>query len=735
MEELNLYADEAASSPTYPDEFNSFAEYRDTLTKEPAGAGALKEYHVGCYSNEDWNDIHTLLITVDTTENFIPSRMVDCFNEFQHSPVRGGYLLTDGEAAEIGNHEKVEYVNINQAAYPGNYLMDPAELQDISKESRYREPTQNCRVVQSQQTPVSPTLALRNRASCNLYRHTQPIDPWWTVGNDTAVITDRIPQFGTGKGVDIIVCDQDAWFGHIEFQNTLGISSITKGDDGVPQNYDGGNPLWTAGISTTVGTCDLCDLVLEAPYYLDPDFFNADPANRLELRWDGTTVPVESFARDWWQTNNTSNRSSKFVSPANGGTATGNDDFGTISVNAGYTRSNSNGSNTAQKTGTGFHGTPCASQAYGRQYGWAYNANKWYLNLYGSNSLGIENGFDMQKVFHQIKPINPTYGDKNPTMSSNSWGYRGYTSSSGYYYYRQGTTGTGGVYYTTRPNFMNNFTQSSIRAPFDSNSMLTAGNEAVSAGIIFCCSAGNTNQKLVKADHPDWNNYHHTSANLPLTSQWQTIGGMKAWKTINRQGFPGQIGAVGSSTNDTNTQYNTIACGCLDDNNNSSDNKERKVNYSAMGNLVDLYSVGDQTLSACDNRSVTRYNRYDAYYVLDGVQSTESEDRKFGGTSAATPIACGLIATKMEYNRNWGVQDVKTWLSSTVGIETSDYFYYGSESTTATGAYGDQHSIHDDNGPLVLWDALTGNEPISKLDMRGTGLRISNLPVGMSTIS
>ena len=33
-------------------------------------------------------------------------------------------------------------------------------------------------------------------------------------------------------------------------------------------------------------------------------------------------------------------------------------------------------------TGTGFHATPCMSQAYGKTAGWAFNANKWNLNLY-----------------------------------------------------------------------------------------------------------------------------------------------------------------------------------------------------------------------------------------------------------------------------------------------------------------------------------------------------------------
>ena len=144
----------------------------------------------------------------------------------------------------------------------------------------------------------------------------------------------------------MIVCDQDAWFGHIEFQNNLG----------GPQNYTGGNVLPGSG------TCDLLDLILDAPYYLDPDFFSAN-SSRTTTRWDGTTVPTETAARDWWSNNSTTYRSAKFVSSGNGGSATGANDFGTISINTYYTRARSNGSNTAYKTGGGYHGTPCASQA------------------------------------------------------------------------------------------------------------------------------------------------------------------------------------------------------------------------------------------------------------------------------------------------------------------------------------------------------------------------------------
>ena len=57
----------------------------------------------------------------------------------------------------------------------------------------------------------------------------------------------------------------------------------------------------------------MLDVILHAPYYIDPDFFEADPTNRLTVRWDGTTVPVESVARNWWNYESTIYRSAKYV--------------------------------------------------------------------------------------------------------------------------------------------------------------------------------------------------------------------------------------------------------------------------------------------------------------------------------------------------------------------------------------------------------------------------------------
>ena len=61
-------------------------------------------------------------------------------------------------------------------------------------------------------------------------RHTAKIDPW-NGQNDATIIDSQIPQYATGKGVDLIVCDEDMWFGHVEFMNPSGITDIKQSDN------------------------------------------------------------------------------------------------------------------------------------------------------------------------------------------------------------------------------------------------------------------------------------------------------------------------------------------------------------------------------------------------------------------------------------------------------------------------------------------------------------------------
>tara|TARA_B100000003_G_scaffold4970_4_gene4548 strand:- start:7728 stop:10223 length:2496 start_codon:yes stop_codon:yes gene_type:complete len=667
-----------------------FQEEKDKLPKEPEG-DVDKEYVVVCHTNEGWQTIHSLIMEENTSEDYVPNTSKKCCNDKKHSPTRGIYMMTDSEAEELRSHELVETVNINRAAYPGTYRIDPALMKDgIGPQYRYGS---NVKHQKDPTFPSTPTLADLNRAGYAILRHSSYQDPWYGSSAST-VINDRAQHYGAGEDTDIITVDEDMWFGHIEFQNNTGTG---------PTNYKGGNVL------PGNGTCDLLCLVNDSPYYIDPDFFDADPTNRLETRWDGTIVPTEAAANGWWRNNSLSYRSSKFVSPSNGGTATGNNDFGTILVSSNYTRARQNGSNTAYQTSGGSHSTPCASLAYGRSYGWAYNANKWHIALMGSYAVDEEDIFDMIKIFHQCKPINPTYGNRDHTLCTNSYGYRSYAPpSSGYYYYETPDDGTGGVYYSSKPKFLSNFYQSYIRSEMLPNSLLTAGNEMIDAGVIFVCSAGNTRQKLVKATHPSWYNYVSTSNNHTMADTQFSSGGFNWVKSVNRQGFPGQIGKVGVGTN---TVYRTFPIGCLSGGHRS-DGREQRAVYSNMGNLIVGFAAGDRQAAACDDNAGSRKNRYDAYYTLNGVQSVESEDREFNGTSAASPVACGFLATKMQHNRTWDWQDLMNWIESLTPVNSSE-FYYGTESTTATdNNWDDDYSIEGHPG-YVFYDATTGGNESS----------------------
>ena len=104
--------------------------------------------------------------------------------------------------------------------------------------------------------------------------------------------------------------------------------------------------------------------------------------------------------------------------------------------------------------------------------------------------------------------------------------------------------------------------------------------------------------------------------------------------------------------------------------------------------------------------------------TYSGLSAT-SNDQFFSGTSSACPVAAGLIATKLEYNRNWGWQDVKNWIKgtnqptgiTTVGHQVAADFYSGTESTSATDSNWLDYNSLEGGDPIVLWDAPTGSEP------------------------
>jgi plastocyanin len=487
-----------------------------------------KYYQLGANSASDFESLHYLLCSSTNGLATIPDRECTCHDDKLHSPTRGTFLLTDDEAAALKNDARVKFINIDYALYPDDYKAPPDEIQATSAEllTRYSGNVKIYREHENSDTlPGSPGAEDYNRGPWSLTRHGQKLDPWVDESRtDNYVYSANPTQYGDGADVDVIVADDGGgWIGHPEFQN-----NCTGGT--APDGYTGGNKL------PGNGTCDVLDIVLDAPYYLDPDYFNADAGNRLETRWDGTTVPVESFARGWWTS--TSNRSDTYN--------TAYPNAGVISsVTSGYTRAYCNGSNTAQST-VGTHCTPCMALTYGRTQGWAYNANKWVLNLYGGNGSDIEQGFDMQKIFHNTKPVNSKYGTQDPTVSSNSWGYRSSKGTvGGYYHFRtDAPVQYGGI--SDEPLFISHMGLTGDagrwKSEMKTNSYTTALDELIDSGVIFVCAAGNSNQKQVNWDHQDFDNYISDLSTRTIEDSSYDEFGIEVTGTTNRRGFPQQGG-------------------------------------------------------------------------------------------------------------------------------------------------------------------------------------------------
>lgn len=608
-----------------------------------------KYYQLGTHTSEQWCELHNEL---KADGSGVIHRCVECADDKIHSPTRGSYLLTDEEAEVLKSDPRIKFINIDYTKYPEIYKAPAEEIQASSPEliDRYTGPVKHYRRVSGlSQADI-------NRTGYQLLRLQQKLDPWVDGEySDTFVIESNVSQWATGKDVDVIVADDGMWFGHPEFQNNA-ISELTDEPVEKPTGYVGGNVL------PGDGTCDLLDLVLDAPYYLDPDWFNASPGTRLTTRWDGTTVPVESEARLWW--GNASSRSAQFASA------------GTVIVPSNYTRAANNGSNSAAST-VGNHGTPCCALTYGRTQGWAYNANKWAFNLYNTYGTDIEPGFDLVKLFHQLKPVNLTYGNKNPTVMSNSWGYRASKgTTNGYYHFRNNDP----VQYPgtfSEPTFISHMgTQGDggrWKSEMKTNSITTALDELIESGVIFIGAAGNSNQKQVGSSHPDWNNYVSATSEQTLEETTYFEFGIATTGSTNRRGFPQQGGMY--DLNGTRI-YPVINIGALDDNYNSG--KETKVGYSDRGEEIDCYAPADGTLAA--NRGYASVGSRPDYYPGFAFTAT---DCTFSGTSAACPVAAGFISTILELNRTWGWQDVRAWLNR-LDTQDSDVFYYGIESTSAT---------------------------------------------------
>ena len=576
-------------------------------------------YTLAVISPEDWNTIHNALI-VDSNEDGIPDRKVTCTDCKSHSPTRGTYDLTEEEANEIAKHPKVKWIELSPSDYPDAYPKpDPAT-------KRFKKDVKIYRDISAGGPNVPPgitTVGELDRTNWAVKRVGIATngDSWPNVTGNPAPIFADVSYSLTGKNVDVVIQDSGILQYHPEFIQGNGESRVR-------------------------------DIVLDGPYYIDPDYFTSN--NHTYTKPDGRTGITTASAHAWWE--NSSNRSGSFSSVA------------TVSIDSGYTVARSVGAGGSAHSFTSGHGTGCAGLAAGKNFGLAFEANLWNINIFG-DIMAVETSYDVLKIFHQNKP-NIRVGTKlrkNPTVVNGSWGYqaRFNTNTTVSYKFRGETgtftgndeigTGTGQLARAMKEGLNNQVigAYKSWSTSSGSNSSDTAGGEMIDAGVIFVAAAGNNNQRLgIGAADPDRLNYMTSTVGSDPRAEFPSGTkpcGHRDWMNPQGIGF-----------NSTTDYHPVICCGAMEEYigviGGAATYEEGQAGYSNNGPGIDIWAPADETLSAgiWDTDETNYVRRDDANFA----------DRFFNGTSAAAPVVTGLVALFLETNPSATSTDVKNFLKN-----------------------------------------------------------------------
>lgn len=608
----------------------------------------------------------------------------------------------------------------------------------------------------------NPTTSEKNRTGYQLLRCQNNATNTWT-SKSSEVKTSDVTYTNDGYDIDLIICDGSVWNAHPEF--------ITDPDND-PPNYLPGNVLARHGKSGVL------DIILDAPYYMDPHWFDADPDTRLEARWDGTPVPTESAALTWWSDKNS--RSTTFT--VNAGLTQTQDVEIPLNYFDNYTRSRYCGQSNTPPTEDGSHGTPVASLAYGKNFGWAFNCNKWAIHRIGAKGRSAA----FVRLFHLWKPDNPkTYlsaNKKDPTVMNNSWNSasfwnnsiglnssgvnlsnnENFQNSSGTFEYR-GTSGTydaqvdgegytipkfaisptaafapvftsdGNALETVRSNWKHQYYDSKgfthtlntyfepVKIPdtgaynyesLSTPSWLSAINEtagfnnlqntdfreAIAVGVHVVFSAGNTGHYITKPGDVDYDNTvdgkftnrrtwpsqiaddHNNAASFVIGSMG--TGLRNEWRMQADAPFKEGTSSdfdIKSEFIDSGTPYRIATNLGWPTTGNWVDRNVSGEDYSQRGSGIDFYAPSSVlAASAYDTDQNTGEVILNKTY-LERVESHPTggkyfNDEIFSGTSAAAPVAAGLIACALQQNRSWSPKTAKDTLLSSITAEDSKFY-------------------------------------------------------------
>jgi subtilisin family serine protease len=281
------------------------------------------------------------------------------------------------------------------------------------------------------------------------------------------------------------------------------------------------------------------------------------------------------------------------------------------------------------------HGTHVTGIVAGKTFGWAKNARIYSLKVNGLEGAGdtntgisITDCFDVIKLWHRRKPIDPKTGFRRPTIINMSWGYSlTYASVSSVTY--RGTTYTDGsttgdaayrwtnyglVNLTSGGNFVTNFRLGSVDVDIQ---------ELIDEGIHVVIAGGNNYHKIDVPGGVDYNNSFVTGGTSYEYHRGSSPCDDEALK----------VGSIDSVT------QNAV--------------QDQKAHSSETGPGIDIWAPGANVVSATSN--INEYSN--VAYNLD----SQFRQINLSGTSMAAPQVCGLGALVLQLNPGLTPANLKNW--------------------------------------------------------------------------